>query len=94
MLLSSKTSFFDRQVSVGLTTSYQGLSAKIYTVLVDALFFSPDKRAGAYLLLNSISPLVVCVLAAPFVRDVNGGTSENMKAEFIVMFLITIGLST
>ncbi|KAJ6297571.1 hypothetical protein OIU78_023184 [Salix suchowensis] len=31
----------DRQVSVGLTTSYQGLSAKIYTVLVDALFLSP-----------------------------------------------------
>jgi len=80
----------DRQVSVGLTTSYQGLSAKIYTVLVDALFFSPDKRAGGYLLLNSISPLVVCVLAAPFVRDVNVGTSENMKAGFIVMFLITI----
>jgi hypothetical protein len=80
----------DRQVSVGLTTSYQGLSAKIYTVLVDALFFSPDKRAGGYLLLNSTSPLVVCVLAAPFVRDVNVGTSENMKAGFIVMFLITI----
>ncbi|XP_011041818.1 PREDICTED: uncharacterized protein LOC105137685 isoform X2 [Populus euphratica] len=80
----------DRQVSVGLTTSYQGLSAKIYTVLVDALFSSPDKRAGAYLLLNSISPLVVCVLAAPFVRDVNVGKSENMKAGFIAMFLITI----
>ncbi|KAB5512895.1 hypothetical protein DKX38_029923 [Salix brachista] len=79
----------DRQVSVGLTTSYQGLSAKIYTVLVDALFFSPDKRAKSYLLLNSILPLLVCVMAAPFVRDFNVGTSKNMEVGFMFMFFVT-----
>jgi hypothetical protein len=80
----------DRQVAVGLTTSYQGLSAKIYTVLVDSLTFSPVKRAKAYLLLSSLSPLLVSVVAAPFVRDVNVGTSTNMKVGFVVMFVITI----
>ncbi|KAJ6696586.1 hypothetical protein OIU85_002982 [Salix viminalis] len=79
----------DRQVSVGLTTSYQGLSAKIYTVLVDALFFSPDKRAKSYLLLNSILPLLVCVMAAPFVRDFDVGTSRNMEVGFMFMFFVT-----
>ncbi|KAB5512891.1 hypothetical protein DKX38_029919 [Salix brachista] len=79
----------DRQVSVGLTTSYQGLSAKIYTVLVDALFFSPDKRAKSYLLLNSMLPLLVCVMAAPFVRDFDVGTSRNMEVGFMFMFFVT-----
>lgn len=83
---------FDRQLAVGLSTSYQGLSAKIYTVLVDALFFSfPDKRAKAYLLLNSILPFLVSVLAAPVVRDVvDIENSKNMKSGFMVMFIITI----
>ncbi|KAH8490551.1 hypothetical protein H0E87_022914 [Populus deltoides] len=80
----------DRQVAVGLTTSYQGLSAKIYTVLVDSFTFSPVRRAKAYLLLSSLSPLLVSVVAAPLVRDVNVGTSTNMKVGFVVMFLITI----
>ncbi|KAB5512945.1 hypothetical protein DKX38_029973 [Salix brachista] len=81
----------DRQVSVGLTTSYQGLSAKIYTVLVDALFFSPDKRAKSYLLLNSILPLLVCVMAAPFVRDFNVGTSKNSSLGSLPSWLPPLG---
>ncbi|EEF44681.1 protein NUCLEAR FUSION DEFECTIVE 4 [Ricinus communis] len=81
----------DRQVAVGLTTSYQGLSAKIYTVLVDALFFSfPAKRAKAYLLLNSILPLVVSAIAAPVVRDINIGYGKKMRTGFMIMFFITI----
>uniref|UniRef100_A0A2C9VU26 Uncharacterized protein n=1 Tax=Manihot esculenta TaxID=3983 RepID=A0A2C9VU26_MANES len=83
---------FHRQLALGLSTSYQGLSAKIYTVLVDALFFSfPDKRAKAYLILNSILPFLVSVLAAPVVRDVvDIGNSKNMKSGFTVLFIITI----
>ncbi|CAK7351975.1 unnamed protein product [Dovyalis caffra] len=80
----------DRQVAVGITTSYQGLSAEVYTVLVDALFSSPAKRAKGYLLLNSILPLLVCVMASPFVRHLNVETSKNMKVGFIVIFFITI----
>ncbi|KAJ6763714.1 MAJOR FACILITATOR SUPERFAMILY PROTEIN [Salix purpurea] len=80
----------DRQVAVGLTTSYQGLSAKIYTALVDSFTFSPVKRAKAYLLLNSLLPLLVSLMSALFVRDVNARTGNNMKVGFVAMFVLTI----
>ncbi|CAL5424674.1 unnamed protein product [Camellia sinensis] len=86
---------FDRQVAVGLSTSYLGLSAKIYTDIVDALFpSSPIERAKAYLLLNSILPLMVCVLALPVVRYANSGKSRRTEGGFVVMFSITIATGT
>ncbi|KAB1225707.1 hypothetical protein CJ030_MR1G008912 [Morella rubra] len=79
------------QVVVGLTTSYFGLSAKIYTDIVDATFSSsPTERAKAYLLLNSILPLIVCVIAAPLARKVDAERPRNMGAGFIAMFVITV----
>ncbi|KAL7264198.1 hypothetical protein ACSBR1_002200 [Camellia fascicularis] len=85
----------DRQVAVGLSTSYLGLSAKIYTDIVDALFpSSPSERAKAYLLLNSILPLVFCVVGAPIVRDINGGKSRKIEVGFVVMFVITMATGT
>lgn len=82
------------QVAVGITTSYQGLSAKIYTDIVNAAFSSsPHRRARAYLLLNSLLPLLVCVIVAPLVRDIDVGTGDeprNMAAGFNLMFVITI----
>ncbi|PRQ24162.1 putative major facilitator superfamily domain-containing protein [Rosa chinensis] len=84
---------FHQQVAVGLTTSYQGLSAKIYTDIVGAAFSSsPHKRAKAYLLLNSLLPLLVSVVVAPFVRDIDVGRGEprNMAAGFKLMFVVTI----
>ncbi|XP_052186413.1 protein NUCLEAR FUSION DEFECTIVE 4 [Diospyros lotus] len=82
---------FDRQLAVGISTGYLGLSAKIYTDIVDAVFpSSPTDRAEAYLLLNSVLPLVVCVLASPIIRDINSGKSRRMEAGFLVMFVITI----
>ncbi|KAJ0087928.1 hypothetical protein Patl1_33299 [Pistacia atlantica] len=83
----------NRQVAVGITTSYLGLSAKIYTGIVDALYI-PTKRAQAYLLLNSILPLLVCVIAAPLLRDVKVGKCRRMRGGFIVMFVITIVTGT
>lgn len=80
----------DHQVAVGLTTSYQGLSAKVYTVLVEAFFSSPTKRANAYLLLNAVLPLSVCVITAAFVRDIGVGIYRSLKGGFIVIFSITI----
>ncbi|KAK6145227.1 hypothetical protein DH2020_022047 [Rehmannia glutinosa] len=81
----------DRQIAVGLSTSYVGLSAKIYTNLVDVFApNSPSKRAKFFLLLNSISPLMVCVLAAPLARDVNGGKSRVLAKGFFILFIITI----
>ncbi|GMY10473.1 protein NUCLEAR FUSION DEFECTIVE 4 [Fagus crenata] len=80
-----------RQVVVGLTTSYVGLSAKLYTDIVDAAFSSsPIERAKAYLHLNSILPVIVCVIAAPLAREVDVGRPRNMKVGFISMFVITI----
>lgn len=82
------------QVAVGITTSYQGLSAKIYTDIVNAAFSSsPHRRARAYLLLNSLLPLLVCVIVAPLVRDIDVGTGDeprNMAVGFNLMFVITI----
>ena len=81
----------DTYLAVGISTSYFGLSAKIYTDIVNAFFqSSPSERAKAYLLLNSILPLVVCVLVSPIVRDVNVGKSRRMEGGFLVMFLITM----
>ncbi|GFZ13418.1 major facilitator superfamily protein [Actinidia rufa] len=81
----------DRQVAVGISTSYLGISAKIYTNLVDAFFpSSPEERAKAFLLLNSIVPLVVCICVAPMIRDISSGKSRRVEIEFFVIFVITI----
>ncbi|CAL8998857.1 unnamed protein product [Prunus brigantina] len=81
-----------QQIAVGITTSYQGLSAKIYTDIVGAAFSSsPQGKAKAYLLLNALLPLGVGVVVAPLVRNINVmERPRNMKAGFISMFLITI----
>ncbi|GFP80550.1 hypothetical protein PHJA_000198400 [Phtheirospermum japonicum] len=85
----------DRQIAVGLSTSYVGLSAKIYTALVDAINGSNNnhssaKRAQVFLLLSSIAPLVACVLASPLARDVSGGESRVLAGGFLILFVITV----
>ncbi|CAN0903778.1 Protein NUCLEAR FUSION DEFECTIVE 4 [Linum grandiflorum] len=77
-------------VAVGLSSSYQGLSAKIYTVFASALFSNSSKKdpAEAYLLLGAILPLIVSVAAVPTLRTtsaVSGG-----KVAVAAMFTITI----
>ncbi|KAM7277657.1 hypothetical protein ACFE04_004791 [Oxalis oulophora] len=85
---------FDRQVVVGLTTSYIGLSAKLYTNIVDALLpsnNSPAKRAKTYLLLNSILPLLVSFVVSPMFKTIDVAKMEVKKTGFIIVFIITIG---
>lgn len=99
----------DMQLALGLSTSYQGLSAKIYADIVDVVYsnFSSDGKARGYLLLNSILPFIVCIVVAPVVaRSSNvgdssssGGGSSNscsrkLSTGFVVMFLITIVTGT
>ncbi|XP_010256963.1 PREDICTED: protein NUCLEAR FUSION DEFECTIVE 4 [Nelumbo nucifera] len=80
----------DRQVAVGLSTSYVGLSAKIYNDIVDCVSPSPPvKRAKAYLLLNSIVPMIASVITAPLVREIELGKAIEMKGGFMAMFVIT-----
>ncbi|KAF8010485.1 hypothetical protein BT93_J1197 [Corymbia citriodora subsp. variegata] len=85
-----------RQLAVGLTTSYQGLSASVYTDIVDAALNQRDgtgARAKAYLLLCSVLPMAVSLVTAPFVRVVGAdgpGAGKNANSGFIILFIITI----
>nr|XP_043610957.1 protein NUCLEAR FUSION DEFECTIVE 4 [Erigeron canadensis] len=88
---------FDRQLAVGLTTSYQGLSAKIYSDVIDMFFKSSSssiERARSYLLLNCILPLIVCVISSPLVRVTSTPRSRRLSSGFLVIFAITIFTGT
>ncbi|OMP02360.1 Nodulin-like protein [Corchorus olitorius] len=84
----------DRQLAIGLTGSYLGLSAKIYTNFVDVIVFhsSPVGRARVYLLLSSVLPFAISVVAAPVVRVINVGKiiTKRSKVAFILILVITI----
>ncbi|KAF5744952.1 nodulin-related family protein [Tripterygium wilfordii] len=70
--------------------SFQGLTAKIYTDVVDLAFnSSPTKRAQGYVLLNSLLPLIVSVICTLLARDVGAEGTTNMRGGFIAMFIIT-----
>ncbi|MED6192728.1 hypothetical protein PIB30_012898 [Stylosanthes scabra] len=84
----------DQQVAVGITTSYQGLSAKIYNTIVGAVSMQ-NKRASTFLLLNSAIPLIVGLIASPMLREIDDDAatttrSKKMGVGFVVMFGITI----
>ncbi|CAN8315350.1 unnamed protein product [Cochlearia groenlandica] len=89
----------NRQVAVGITASYQGLSGKIYTDIVHT-FFNGSKReaASGYLLLNSLVPLFGCLVTAPMLMRQGGGatkttsfcSSRDAKVGFVVLFVVTI----
>ncbi|MED6138026.1 hypothetical protein PIB30_070495 [Stylosanthes scabra] len=84
----------DQQVAVGITTSYQGLSAKIYNTIVNAVSMQ-NKRATTFLLLNSAIPLIVGLIASPMLREIDDDAattrrSKKMGVGFVVMFVITI----
>ncbi|CAM8958390.1 unnamed protein product [Rhodiola kirilowii] len=82
------------QIAVGLSTSYQGLSAKIYALVVDVVLMSAASfnkaEAEAYLLLNAVVPLAVTFVAAPLVGREAGGSVKRIEAGFIVMFFISV----
>lgn len=82
----------NRQVAVGISTSYQGLSAKVYTNIVGSIFTKhSSKTAEIFLLLNSVLPLGVCVLASPLARVVKVVEEQGkLEVGFIVIFVITI----
>ncbi|OIT28560.1 PREDICTED: protein NUCLEAR FUSION DEFECTIVE 4 [Nicotiana attenuata] len=81
----------DRQVAVGLSTSYLSLSAKIITDIVNVInFSSPSERAKVYLLLNSVLPLFVSIVTAPVIRETKVEKSRKLSDGFRVMFIITL----
>ncbi|CAM8949387.1 unnamed protein product [Rhodiola kirilowii] len=82
------------QVAVGLSTSYQGLSAKIYALVVDVVLMSAASfnkaEAEAYLLLSAVVPLAVTFVAAPLLGREAGGSVQKIGAGFIAMFFISV----
>ncbi|XP_047169195.1 protein NUCLEAR FUSION DEFECTIVE 4-like [Vigna umbellata] len=78
----------DRQVAVGITTSYQGLSAKVYTTIVDVA--GHKKRAIAFLFLNSVLPFLVSLITTPVIREIEVISPKHSRVGFDVIFAITI----
>ncbi|KAL1348716.1 hypothetical protein HN51_024715 [Arachis hypogaea] len=81
----------DQQVAVGITTSYQGLSAKIYNTILDAISMHNKNKATIFLLLNSTIPLIVGLVASFILGEIDATTrNRKMGVGFVVMFFITI----
>ncbi|RRT77802.1 hypothetical protein B296_00028094, partial [Ensete ventricosum] len=78
------------RIAVGLSTSYVGLSAKVYTVLASAVFNGKSQHtAKQYLLLNAVVPVLVAAVVAPFIRLVLSQNAIRSSLVFVVMFVIT-----
>ncbi|KAL8141373.1 hypothetical protein V2J09_007394 [Rumex salicifolius] len=79
------------QAAVGITTSYSGLSAVVYTAVVDAFLSGILGRAQAYLLLNSVFPIIVSVITAALVRSLSSRKPQRSQTGFVVISIITVG---
>ncbi|KAJ4782328.1 Major facilitator superfamily protein [Rhynchospora pubera] len=79
----------DSRVAVGISTSYQGLSAKVYNVIANGVFTKTKPKAKSYLLLNAIVPMIVTIFVTPFLR-VRKATKERTNSAFLFMFVITL----
>jgi Nodulin-like len=79
----------DSRVAVGISTSYLGLSAKLYTVIAHAFFPKAKSLAKSYLLLNAIVPMIVTILVTPSLRILKS-TKERTNSAFLFMFVITL----
>lgn len=88
-LICIKNFTSDSRVAVGLSTSYLGLSAKVYTVVADAVFSKAKLQAKSYLLLNAILPMIVTILVSPSLRVLQTA-KERTNSAFIFMFGITL----
>ncbi|KAK9124676.1 hypothetical protein Sjap_014278 [Stephania japonica] len=93
-IITIKNFPFDRQIAVGLSSGYVGLSAKIYTDIVDNVLASRKfGGAKAYLLLNSILPLLVSIIVAPMMREIEVVRKIKKGVSnygFFMMFVITM----
>ncbi|KAJ4751040.1 Major facilitator superfamily protein [Rhynchospora pubera] len=79
----------DSRVAVGISTSYLGLSAKVYNVIANAVFTKTESIAKSYLLLNAIVPMIVTIFVTPSLRVLKA-TKERTNSAFLFMFGITL----
>ncbi|KAL0434804.1 UNVERIFIED_CONTAM: protein NUCLEAR FUSION defective [Sesamum radiatum] len=91
-VLAIKNFPYDRHFAIGISTSYVGLSAKIYTDIVDVVSAtSPTERAKAFLFLNAVLPLFICIASAPLARNIaDAQKSRKLAGGFFTLFMITI----
>jgi len=83
----------ESHVAVGLSTSYVGLSARVYTALVDSIFHpEPGRKAKAYILLNATAPVLVSAITMPLLQVMQPGDESPAGGDgwFVAMFVITL----
>jgi len=77
----------DHQFVVGLSTSYTGLSAKIYIAIAQVILGRNSSNKSIYLLLNCFVPLGVSLVAAPLLKErepARFGTISSLLYVFLI----------
>ncbi|KAJ0975520.1 hypothetical protein J5N97_017485 [Dioscorea zingiberensis] len=70
----------DNGIVVGLATSYQGLSAKVYIALAQVILGTKQpKNKSIYLLLNSVLPILASFILMPFFKETKPVVSVNRR---------------
>lgn len=79
----------DHGAVIALTTSYTGLTANIYIALAHVIFGRNNavRDKKVYLLLNAVTPVVVCLLVMPTVAAMRE-KAKDLKAGLVIMFVI------
>jgi len=72
--------YFPRRkaMALGISTSYNGLSAALYTLIVKAISLDDE---SLYLLLNAVLPLIICSIAYVFIRK--SPSMEDFESESV-----------
>ncbi|GAB4852068.1 hypothetical protein Ancab_016259 [Ancistrocladus abbreviatus] len=84
----------NRGLALSLSISFNGISAAIYTLLVDAINSSDD---SLYLLLNAVVPLIASILSLPPILNLQSPSSTNQPTDvgfesltFILVYVVAI----
>lgn len=80
----------DHGTVIALTTSYSGLTAKIYLALAELIVGKHNAATSKnriYLLLNAVTPIVIGLLAMPTIRAMRE-KPKDVKMGLVLMFVI------
>ena len=78
----------EKAKALGISTSYSGLSAALYTLIMKAISLDDD---SLYMLLNTILPLIICSIVLTFIQNMPSmeeSTSESVRYGNIFSFII------
>lgn len=81
----------ERSFALGLSTSYVGLSAAVYTSVQTAI--APHAKS-LFLLLNAVVPTVVCLLSLPFIGGAEQKERAQMQRPFLAVMSYGIAIVT